>query len=129
MIAIDTSALLAILKGEADAPAIAAAIERAGQIIIGAPTCVEARMVAAGQRPSVRDLLDELLIDIGAETIDFTARHLEAATQAFERFGKGRHPAALNFGDCMAYAVARVAECPLLYKGQDFARTDIRSAR
>ena len=80
------------------------------------------------QRPPVDDLLDELLLDIGAEIVDFTAAHVDAATDAFLRYGKGRHPAALNYGDCMAYAIARVAGCPLLYKGEDFARTDVRRA-
>lgn len=60
--------------------------------------------------------------------VPFDERHLAAAADAFARFGKGLHPARLNFGDCMAYAVAKVAACPLLYKGDDFARTDIAPA-
>ena len=128
MIAVDTSALIAILKGEPEAAALARAIDRADRILFGAPSLLEARIVARQQRPPVDDLLDELLLDIGAEIVDFTAAHVDAATDAFLRYGKGRHPAALNYGDCMAYAIARVAGCPLLYKGEDFARTDIRSA-
>ncbi len=59
------------------------------------------------------------------EVIPFTAEHYEVAVDAFERFGKGRHPAALNFGDCLTYAVARLSGLPLLYTGDDFARTDL----
>lgn len=128
MIAVDTSALIAILKGEPEAAALARAIDRADRILFGAPSLLEARIVARQQRPPVDDLLDELLLDIGAEIVDFTAAHVDAATDAFLRYGKGRHPAALNYGDCMAYAIARVAGCPLLYKGEDFARTDVRRA-
>ncbi len=58
----------------------------------------------------------------------FTAGHLDVAFEAFERYGKGRHPAKLNFGDCMSYAVARVSGQPLLYKGDDFSKTDIEAA-
>ncbi|NJR79125.1 type II toxin-antitoxin system VapC family toxin [Sphingomonas corticis] len=128
MIAVDTSALIAILKGEPEAAALARAIDRADRILFGAPSLLEARIVARQQRPPVDDLLDELLLDIGAEIVDFTAAHVDAATDAFLSYGKGRHPAALNYGDCMAYAIARVAGCPLLYKGEDFARTDVRRA-
>ena len=129
MIALDSSALIAILLHEPEADMLVDAIERADRLLIGAPTLLECRIVAAGKSPRLPGDVRELIDGIRPETIDFTARHLEAATDAFERFGKGRHSAALNFGDCMAYAVARVAGCPLLYKGQDFARTDIRYAR
>jgi ribonuclease VapC len=129
VIALDSSALIAILLHEPEADMLVDAIERADRLLIGAPTLLECRIVAAVKSPRLPGDLRELIDGIRPETIDFTARHLEAATDAFERFGKGRHSAALNFGDCMAYAVARVAGCPLLYKGQDFAWTDIRSAR
>ena len=129
MIALDSSALIAILLHEPDTDALVDAIERTDHLLIGAPTLLECRIVAAAKSPRLPDDLHELIDGIRPETVDFTARHLDAASEAFERFGKGRHPAALNFGDCMAYAIARVAQCPLLYKGEDFARTDIRSAR
>lgn len=128
MIAVDTSALMAILKQEPEAVAFIDVIDRADRVVIGTPTLLEARIVAGQQRPPVDDLLDELLFDIGAETIDFTGAHLDAATDAFRRFGKGRHPAGLNYGDCMAYAVAKVTGCGLLFKGEDFPRTDVRRA-
>lgn len=104
------------------------ALSRAERVLIGSPTLLEARIVASGKAARLPADLDQLLFDIGAEIVDFAAAHVDAATDAFLRFGKGRHPAGLNYGDCMAYAVARVAGCPLLYKGEDFARTDVRAA-
>ena len=68
------------------------------------------------------------LRSVDAEVIPFSARHFEVAAKAFARFGKGRHPAALNFGDCMAYAIAQIAQAPLLYVGSDFGKTDIAAA-
>ncbi|KQT32069.1 hypothetical protein ASG29_09470 [Sphingomonas sp. Leaf412] len=128
MIAVDTSVLIAILLNEPEAGALTSAIGGADRVLIGAPTLLETTIVASGKSPRLLYDLPELLADIDAEAIDFTPRHLDAATDAFLRFGKGRHPAALNYGDCMSYAVARIAGCPLLYKGADFARTDIPSA-
>jgi ribonuclease VapC len=72
--------------------------------------------------------LRSFLRNADAEVVPFTEEHLDAAIDAFLRFGKGRHRAALNFGDCMAYAVAAVAGMPLLYTGNDFAQTDIPAA-
>jgi ribonuclease VapC len=72
-----------------------------------------------------RPVLNGLLRKMEVEVIPFTAEHYEVAMDAFERFGKGRHPAALNFGDCLTYAVARLSGLPLLYTGNDFARTDL----
>lgn len=75
-----------------------------------------------------RPLLFAFLRRLEAEVVAFNEEHLDAATTAFLRFGRGRHPAALNFGDCMAYAVASVAGMPLLFTGEDFTRTDIARA-
>jgi ribonuclease VapC len=72
--------------------------------------------------------LDEVVARLGAESHPFTPAHLALAREAFLRFGKGRHPAALNFGDCMSYAVARVEGLPLLWVGEDFGRTDVGQA-
>ena len=74
-----------------------------------------------------RPVLYEFLREMNVEVIPFTTEHYEVAVDAFERFGKGRHPAALNFGDCLTYAVARLSGLPLLYTGEDFARTDLAS--
>ncbi len=129
MIAIDTSALIAILLDEPETDAMLAAIAAADIALIGRPTAFELHLVATGKsRPTMTAEAAELIGLTHFTMVDFDAAHLTAATGAFDRFGKGRHPASLNFGDCMSYAVAAVAGCPLLYKGQDFALTDIRSA-
>jgi ribonuclease VapC len=85
-------------------------------------------VVEARQGPdATRDM--ELLVESAIDQIvEFGHEHAVSAAQAWRRFGKGRHPAALNFGDCLAYAVADVADVPLLFKGDDFARTDVRAA-
>ena len=129
MIAIDSSAIVAIAGGEPDADRFRAAIKASPHHLIGAPTLFEMRIVLTtrlGADIAAQTLT--LLVPERCRIVAFDEAHFAAATSAFDRFGKGRHPAALNYGDCMAYAVARVAGCPLLYKGEDFARTDIRSA-
>ena len=73
-------------------------------------------------------MLTGALRRVNAQVVPFTEEHFDAAVEAFQRFGRGRHPAGLNFGDCMSYAVATVAGLPLLFTGQDFARTDITTA-
>lgn len=95
-------------------------------LAVGAPTLLETAMVLSsrlGKDP--RLALNGFLRKMDVEVIPFTAEHYEVAVDAFERFGKGRHPAALNFGDCVSYAVARLSGLPLLYTGNDFARTDL----
>jgi ribonuclease VapC len=87
-------------------------------------TMVLTRRLGQDARPRVFAFLR----GIGAEVVSFNSQHLETATAAFLRFGRGRHPAALNFGDCMSYAVASVAAMPSLCTGEDFARTDIPRA-
>ncbi len=73
-----------------------------------------------------RPLLNGFLREMGVEVIPFTSEHYEVAVDAFERYGKGRHPAALDFGDCLTYAVAKLSGLPLLYAGDGFAKTDLR---
>lgn len=119
---------MAILLREPEADDIIGVIERAERLLIGAPTLLETEIVAAGKAERLPADLRELIEDLNPEIVDFTSAHLDAATEAFRRFGKGRHPAGLNYGDCMAYAVAKVAGCGLLYKGEDFPRTDVRRA-
>lgn len=101
-----------------------------GRVLIGAPTLFEVRLVMGGrQQQEGIDDADSLLAQSGIETVAWTAELADLATDAFLRFGKGQgHPAQLNFGDCMAYAVAKSLDVPLLFKGDDFAKTDIRSA-
>ncbi len=126
---VDTSAILAILFDEADATRFEAALDGAAERIISAASVlevgiiVEARLGEDGGRE-----LDLLLHKAGFEIADVTAEQVELARDAWRRYGKGRHPAGLNYGDCFAYALAVHRGLPLLYKGQDFARTDVPAA-
>ncbi|MGX5803190.1 type II toxin-antitoxin system VapC family toxin [Bradyrhizobium sp. Arg314] len=126
---VDSSAIVAILRAESDRDIYLSAIDRANQCKIPAPTLVETTMVLAGAHGAdMMDKLDAFLRAASIETIAFTAEHAAVARQAFLRYGKGRHPAALNFGDCIAYATARLEAMPLLFKGEDFRLTDIEPA-
>lgn len=126
---LDSSALIAILFKEQEAARFTSAILEAGDVAIGAPTLVEATMVAEGRsRSGMRDRLDALMTAIQPEVVPFTAEHATLACEAWRRFGKGRHPAGLNLGDCFAYALAQARGEPLLFKGQDFVRTDVKVA-
>jgi ribonuclease VapC len=126
---VDTSALIAILFHEAEAGRFIAAIDTAGVVAIAAPTLVEAALLSEGRvGPSMRLELDDLLRTMRPEIVPFTAEHAALAADGWRRFGKGRHPAGLNLGDCFAYALARHRDEPLLFKGEDFARTDVKAA-
>ena len=123
---LDSSAIVAIHLKEPGHERLIEAIENAEVVVVGVPTLLEAAMVLTtrlGQ--DARPLLYALVRRLEAEVVAFSEEHLDAATAAFLRFGRGRHPAGLNFGDCMSYAVAVVASMPLLFTGEDFARTDI----
>ena len=126
---VDTSALLAILFGEPDAGRYEEALASAVHPRMSAVALLEAAMVIesrggakAGQE------LDALLEKAAIELVPVTAEQADAARDAWRRFGKGNHPAGLNFGDCFAYALAKATGEPLLFKGGDFARTDIKAA-
>ena len=126
---IDSSALLAILLSESGALDLVDRILEADTVRIGTPTLVETAIVLGSRRgkPSldeVRELVDEL----GVTVVPFDEAQMKAAADAFERFGRGRHKAGLNFGDCLAYATASTARDSLLFVGNDFARTDIPRA-
>lgn len=123
---VDSSALIAILFREPDHLTLAEALNQAEHVSIAAPTLLEASMVVAG-RVGAEGLvgLDRLISEIRATTIPFTSEHAALARQAFLIYGKGRHKAGLNFGDCISYATARLAGQPLLFKGDDFSLTDI----
>jgi ribonuclease VapC len=125
---IDTSALLAILLDERERRIYNEAIEAAASRVISAATFVEVSMVVESRfgAEGLRDLdqfVDRAKIEIAA--VDLEQANL--ARRAFSRFGKGRHPAGLNFGDCFSYAMAVARGEPLLYKGEDFAQTDVTS--
>jgi len=123
MMAVDTSALMAILLNEPGADACVAALESDGDLLISAGTMAEALIVAA--RRNVGEEMGRLIEGLGFEVVGVTPASARRIAHVYESWGKGVHPAALNFGDCFAYEVARQHDCPLLYVGEDFARTDI----
>ena len=126
---IDTSAILAILLGEADAPHYEEAIAAAWPRRMSAVALLEAAMVVEGRGDApAGQALDAVLEKASIELVPVTAEQAAAARRAWRRFGKGNHPAALNFGDCFAYALAEMTGEPLLFKGSDFARTDVSVA-
>jgi ribonuclease VapC len=126
---VDTSALISILLEEVGFESLLEKTRRAEIIFIGAPVALEAAIVLSSRlKRDARPSLTGLFRRLDAELVAFTEIHYDAAVSAFLRFGKGRHPAALNFGDCMSYALAKISGLPLLYSGADFARTDIQSA-
>lgn len=129
MIAVDTSALVAILWGEGEEPRLRAALARAQGALISAANVLELHLVVAGRRnlpgwPQAEALLRRCRINIRP----FDEFQLALAREAALRFGKGRHKAGLNFGDCVAYALARAERAPLLCTGDDFSHTDIELA-
>src|SRR6185312_2976155 len=125
MIAVDTSALMAIALNEPEADACAAALEADGELLISAGTVAEA-LIVAGRR-NVGEAMARLVDGLGFEIVNVTPASAWRIAQAYARWGKGAHPAALNLGDCFAYEVAKERRCRLLYVGADFSRTDIKS--
>ena len=126
---IDTSALIAILLDESDRPTLEDAIDRAAIRLISAMSKFEAGMLMIGRRgASGAARLDRLLDTIGATIVPFDDHHAMIARDAFVRYGKGRHKAGLNFGDCAAYALAMAEAEPLLFKGTAFGATDVQVA-
>lgn len=127
---LDSSAIVGVLRKEPRYEALAAQIRAAETIGVGTPTLVETEIVlVGGVGHSGRVLLRHFVLEEGVEVIPFGNEHWREAGRAFARFGKGRHPARLNFGDCMTYATARVAGEPLLCLGDDFAQTDLDVVR
>lgn len=127
MIVVDTSALMAILQREAGFETCMDVLEAQGDILISAGTLAEA-LVVAGRR-GVESEMAALVEDLGFAVAPLTASGSRRVASAYARWGKGVHPAALNFGDCFAYALAEERACALLYVGDDFNRTDIAAAR
>lgn len=126
---LDTSVIVAIVLREPGYEDLVSKVRSANTIGIGTPTLTEAGMVLSsrlGMEPQA--LLDRFLRDFGVVEVAFGEQHWREALEAFRRYGKGRHPAALNFGDCLSYAAARIADHPLLFVGNDFSRTDIEAA-
>jgi ribonuclease VapC len=126
---LDSSAILSVLFEEEGHGRVADKLDTASILAIGAPTLFETGMVAVGAFDlHGRALVSQFLERWNVLVTPFEARHWRVAADAFVRYGKGRHPARLNYGDCMTYATARLAEMPLLYVGGDFGQTDIPSA-
>jgi ribonuclease VapC len=125
MIAIDTSALMAIVLDEPEADACIAALEAEDEILISAGTVAEALIVSA--RRSVDAEVGSIINRLGFEVVAVTPASARRIAEAYQRWGRGLHPAALNFGDCFAYEVAKEHACRLLYVGDDFAKTDIEA--
>lgn len=122
---LDSSAILAILLAEPDAEFLKAKL-RSSPAGVGAPTLVETAIVLTNRQGwESLEGLRAFLRDLAVSVVPFETDHWIEALEAYRKFGKGRHPAALNFGDCLAYAVARIAGEPLLCTGDDFPRTDL----
>ena len=126
---VDTSAVIAVILKEPDHQLLVKKLTDAAVLGIGTPTLTECGIVLGARFGALgRGLLDGFLRQFPIVEIPFTPEHWRTAVAAFERFGKGRHPAGLNYGDCMSYAVARLAGRPLLCIGNDFVRTDMEIA-
>lgn len=126
MIVIDTSVIVATALNEPEAVLFHSIVTRE-EVLVGWPTLLEARMVLTGRKFCNAGEIVKRLAELPNVTpIAFGERHYLATEKAFERFGKGHHPAGLNMGDCFSYAVSAVAKAPLLFKGRDFSQTDLK---
>jgi ribonuclease VapC len=126
---LDSSAILAILLREHGFEPLVEKLASAPAAGVGAPTLAEAGIVLSARiGREAKSLLTTFLADTDIVVVPFGEVHWRTAVDAFQRYGKGRHRAGLNFGDCMTYATARLAEQPLLFTGGDFAKTDVRVA-
>lgn len=127
---LDTSALIAVLFSEPGHLDLVDRILEADTVRVGAPTLVETSLVFAGRRGRAGDrAVHDLIGELGVTVVPFGEAEWRLAADAFGRYGRGRHRAALNFGDCLAYATAAAAGDSLLFVGNDFRNTDISPAR
>lgn len=129
-IVVDTSSMAAVVLGEPDAERhLAVLVANAGDVHLSAASAVELGIVvAAKQGVEATEDLQRLIALLGVITVPFDADQAVAAVAAWRRFGKGRHPAGLNLGDCFSYALTKVSGAALLFKGDDFSATDVTSA-
>ena len=125
MMVADTSALMAVVNREAEGPAFSDAMIDDGEVLVSTATAVEFLMVAMNRGEEIYESAVELLSRPFIQLVPVDDAQLWAAVAAHRRFGRGRHPAGLNFGDTFSYALAIVRTLPLLYKGNDFVQTDI----
>lgn len=129
MIVVDTSAIIAVLYREPEFDQFVRLITDAENCSLSAVSYLEAAMVLIGRStPDAANELDAFLVQMQMEIVPFDYELAIRARDAFVHFGRGRHPARLNFGDCVSYALAQARGLPLLYKGEDFAKTDVLSA-
>lgn len=128
-IVVDSSAIIAILRDEPERATIQSVLDRSSNSLCSLVTFVESFMVVTGRNVGTlpSDHM-ELVSSLGISLAPLDPSQAHLAAEAFLRFGKGRHPAKLNLGDCFSYALAKSLQAPLLYKGEDFAKTDIRAA-
>ena len=126
MIVVDTSALMAIVLGEAASDACIDILEANSEVFISAGTLAEA-LIVAGRR-NVADEMTSLVENLGFTIVPVSEAGAQRVALAYNQGGKGVHPAGLNFGDCFAYAVAKEHGCPLLFVGEDFSKTDLQAA-
>jgi ribonuclease VapC len=126
---LDSSALIAILVSEAGSLDLVDQILEADVVRVGTPTLVETSIVLSSRRgkPSMKEV-QRLIEELGVSVVAFGDADWQAAASAYDRFGRGKHPAGLNFGDCLAYAAASTAGDSLLFVGNDFSKTDIKRA-
>ena len=126
---LDSSAVVAVLLREPSHELLIEKMSSADALGIGSPTLVETALVVSSRLSiDCRPMLSEFLHAADALVIPFSEEHFSCACEAYLRFGRGNHPARLNFGDCLSYAVSRVAAQPLLFIGDDFAKTDVAVA-
>ena len=125
MMVADTSALMAVLMDESEGPSLHRAMVRDGTVLVSTATAVELMIVALGKDDTVYQSAVQLLGKFFIRLTPLDETQMRAAVRAYQRFGKGRHPASLNFGDTFAYALATTRQLPLLFKGDDFVQTDI----
>src|SRR5215469_6508231 len=128
-VVVDTSAMVAILTGEPGEDWLAAQLAEAGERLMSAPTALELGIVLEARSTSATGILRRTLRDAEITVMPFDDELAQRALDAWRRFGKGRHPAALNFGDCCSYALAEATGCPILCVGDDFSRTDLAVLR
>ena len=130
MIVVDSSAIIAILRREPDCDRLALILAGSDACIMSAVSFMESSLVVAGRAviPDVFRDLDVLIDEGGIEIVPHDKALAYGARDAFLRYGKGRHPAGLNFGDCASYALAKTRGLPLLFKGNDFSKTDLVAA-
>lgn len=126
---IDTSAVIALLLGEPGAERFKRALNDAPSLAMSAASVLETSLVIDSRfGPAAAEILDKWLESSPIEVVVVTRRQIEAAREGFRRFGKGRHPAGLNFGDCFSYGLAKASGDTLLFQGEDFSKTDVAAA-